>query len=72
MAERPRNPYPWCRRPIPDEYRICTSMDQRHYLCDGSLRSWYGPVQKVASPICVGRTEDVPNKGSRCCEGIGR
>jgi glyceraldehyde-3-phosphate dehydrogenase (NADP+) len=38
---------------IPEEYRIPSPTDQRHYLCDGAIREWSGPRQEVLSPVCV-------------------
>lgn len=37
---------------IPDKYRIVSPIEQRQYLCDGSLKEWIGPQQDVLSPIC--------------------
>lgn len=36
---------------IPAAYRQ-ESFNQRHYLIDGVLKEWTGPVQEVLSPIC--------------------
>ncbi|MFZ2198858.1 MAG: NADP-dependent glyceraldehyde-3-phosphate dehydrogenase [Thermodesulfovibrionales bacterium] len=37
---------------IPDRFRIAAPLEQRQYLCDGSIRDWAGPRQEVLSPIC--------------------
>lgn len=37
---------------IPEEYRITDSIEQRQYLCDGTIKEWSGPQQDVFSPIC--------------------
>jgi glyceraldehyde-3-phosphate dehydrogenase (NADP+) len=37
---------------VPEEYRIASPIEQRQYLCDGSIREWTGPQQDVLSPIC--------------------
>ncbi len=37
---------------IPVEYRINNPIEQRQYLCGGSIREWTGPRQNVLSPIC--------------------
>ncbi len=37
---------------VPEEYRIVSPIEQRQYLCDGSIREWTGPQQDVLSPIC--------------------
>lgn len=49
--EVPRSFFP-TEDTIPEEYRIPVSIDQRHYLCDGTIREWSGPRQEVFSPIC--------------------
>lgn len=38
---------------IPEPYRIDTPIRQDHYLVDGELRRWDGPLQEVLSPIRV-------------------
>ncbi|MBN2385287.1 NADP-dependent glyceraldehyde-3-phosphate dehydrogenase [bacterium] len=37
---------------IPEKYRLISPIEQRHYLCDGVIKDWCGPQQKVFSPIC--------------------
>lgn len=37
---------------LPEQYRISKPMDQREYLCNGTIRTWTGPRQDVLSPIC--------------------
>lgn len=37
---------------IPEKYRIATPLEQREYLCDGTIKNWNGPQQDVLSPIC--------------------
>ncbi len=38
---------------VPEDCRIQELLQQRHYLVDGELREWTGPVQEVRSPIGV-------------------
>lgn len=37
---------------LPEQYRISKPMDQREYLCNGTIKNWTGPRQDVLSPIC--------------------
>lgn len=37
---------------IPEKWRIASPIDQRQYLCDGTIREWTGPLQDVRSPVC--------------------
>lgn len=37
---------------VPEPFRIPSPIEQRGYLCDGSIREWAGPQQDVLSPIC--------------------
>ena len=37
---------------VPEKYRINHPMEQRHYLCDGTIKEWTGPQQDVLSPVC--------------------
>jgi len=37
---------------VPEKYRIASPIEQRQYLCDGSIKEWTGPQQDVFSPIC--------------------
>jgi glyceraldehyde-3-phosphate dehydrogenase (NADP+) len=37
---------------IPASFRIDSPLEQRQYLCDGSIKEWNGPQQEVLSPIC--------------------
>jgi glyceraldehyde-3-phosphate dehydrogenase (NADP+) len=38
---------------IPDQFNIADPIEQRHYLCDGSMIEWGGPLQEVVSPVLV-------------------
>jgi glyceraldehyde-3-phosphate dehydrogenase (NADP+) len=38
---------------IPEIYRIAAPLRQDHYLVDGELRHWDGPLQEVFSPVQV-------------------
>ena len=42
---------PWDEM-IPPGFRIDSPLDQRQYLCDGSIKEWIGPQQEVLSPVC--------------------
>ena len=35
---------------IPEEYKITSTIDQRHYLVDGELKEWKGETTDVYSP----------------------
>lgn len=37
---------------LPEQYRISKPMDQREYLCNGTIKNWTGPRQDVLSPVC--------------------
>ncbi|HNU71759.1 MAG TPA: NADP-dependent glyceraldehyde-3-phosphate dehydrogenase [Thermodesulfobacteriota bacterium] len=37
---------------IPDQWRIDSPIDQRQYLCDGTIREWNGDQRDVLSPVC--------------------
>jgi glyceraldehyde-3-phosphate dehydrogenase (NADP+) len=43
--------FPRSMTAIPAEHRL-ERFEQRHYLCDGELRLWSGPMQEVLSPVC--------------------
>lgn len=47
---------------IPERFRIASSVEQRRYLCDGSIREWTGPQQDVFSPICETLGETLQQK----------
>ena len=34
---------------IPEKWRIAEPIDQRHYLCDGSLAEWIGPRRDAST-----------------------
>ena len=38
---------------VPEKWRIPSPVIQRHYLCDGILKEWNGPLQEVLSPVCT-------------------
>jgi len=38
---------------IPEKWRITSPIIQRHYLCDGTIKEWNGPLQEVLSPVCT-------------------
>ena len=38
---------------IPDQYNIAEPIEQRHYLCNGVMEEWGGPMQEVVSPVLV-------------------
>lgn len=38
---------------IPQEFRPDKTPFERHYLLDGKIRSWDGPLSEVSSPICI-------------------
>jgi len=38
---------------IPPAYRLGDAIEQRHYLVNGELRDWSGPLAPVRSPICL-------------------
>jgi len=38
---------------IPDQYNFEAPIEQRHYLCNGNLYEWSGPLQEVLSPVMV-------------------
>jgi glyceraldehyde-3-phosphate dehydrogenase (NADP+) len=38
---------------IPDNHRFKTSIEQRDYLLNGTIRHWEGAAQDVFSPICI-------------------
>ncbi len=38
---------------IPAEIRLETPIEQHEYLVGGELRPWEGPMQEVASPVCI-------------------
>ena len=37
---------------VPEKYRIKSPLEQRQYLCDGTIKEWTGPRQDVLSPVC--------------------
>jgi len=47
---------------IPEKWRISAPLEQLHYLCNGELREWTGPRQKVLSPICISGRGGVAQK----------
>ena len=47
---------------IPDQYRITESIEQKNYLCNGTMVEWNGPRQEVLSPICVSSDNTVLQK----------
>ena len=38
---------------IPESLRIDAPLDQRHYLLNGHMREWSGPVRPIYSPIAI-------------------
>lgn len=38
---------------VPSQFRLKTPIEQRGYLCGGTLRAWDGPLQDVLSPVCL-------------------
>jgi glyceraldehyde-3-phosphate dehydrogenase (NADP+) len=38
---------------VPSHFRLTAPIEQRVYLCDGTLRTWDGPLQDVLSPVCL-------------------
>jgi glyceraldehyde-3-phosphate dehydrogenase (NADP+) len=38
---------------IPDQFNFEAPIEQRHYLCNGILHEWSGPLQEVLSPVMV-------------------
>ncbi|MFH1674373.1 MAG: NADP-dependent glyceraldehyde-3-phosphate dehydrogenase [Pseudomonadota bacterium] len=38
---------------VPKEFTFNIPIDQDHYLVNGELRKWGGPMQEVFSPVCV-------------------
>ena len=38
---------------VPTQFRLTTPIEQRVYLCDGTLCTWDGPLQDVLSPVCL-------------------
>jgi hypothetical protein len=38
---------------VPLQFRLAAPIEQRVYLCDGTLRPWDGPLQDVLSPVCL-------------------
>jgi glyceraldehyde-3-phosphate dehydrogenase (NADP+) len=38
---------------VPLHFRLTAPIEQRAYLCDGTLRTWDGPLQDVLSPVCL-------------------
>ena len=47
---------------VPEKYRINSPIEQRHYLCDGTIKEWTGPQQDVQSPICEESGDTVMRK----------
>ena len=47
---------------IPAKWRIASSMEQSHYLCNGEIKEWTGPQQHVLSPICEAIHDTVQQK----------
>lgn len=37
---------------IPERFRITSPVEQRQYLCDGTIKDWTGSQSDVFSPIC--------------------
>ncbi len=37
---------------VPEHYNIISSVEQRAYLCNGTIREWGGPQHDVLSPLC--------------------
>ena len=38
---------------VPLRFRLTAPIEQRAYLCNGTLRTWDGPLQDVLSPVCL-------------------
>ena len=45
---------------IPRPHHPGDAIDQRHYLCDGELHFWDGPVEEVFSPVHIADHDDSP------------
>lgn len=62
MTDRPYSMAMLAEEMIPERFRIASSVEQRRYLCDGSIREWAGPQQDVFSPICEAVGETIQQK----------
>jgi len=47
---------------IPEEWGIASPIEQRQYLCNGTIKEWTGPQQDVLSPVCVAIHDRVQQK----------
>ena len=47
---------------VPEKFRIASPLEQRQYLCDGTIKQWTGPLQDVLSPICEAIDDTIRQK----------
>jgi len=47
---------------MPEQHQLSSSIEQREYLINGTLRQWKGPLNPVASPVYIKKGESCEQK----------